>query len=192
MSCWSCGAPADGDVFCAQCGALQPPRSRDPFSTLGLEPRVEVERAAIDKAFRTRSKDVHPDKHGRKSDTERRHAVQHTTLVNEAYQTLKTPAGRVRALLAMRGVDITADGARTSDPQLLLEMMTLREKMDTADASALLSLDVELKDAVRSAVAAATDYFDRDQGDLEDAVVAMERIRYLERLREQLAARLDE
>ena len=59
--------------------------------------------------------------------------------INEAYQVLRHPLRRAQYLLSLRGVDVVDDETATvDDPQLLAQVMDVRELIDdTVDEAAL-------------------------------------------------------
>uniref|UniRef100_A0A8D0E619 HscB mitochondrial iron-sulfur cluster cochaperone n=1 Tax=Salvator merianae TaxID=96440 RepID=A0A8D0E619_SALMN len=95
--CWSCGeAVSAGARFCPSCRALQPPEpSPDLFALLGCERRFEVDAAELRRRFRSLQQALHPDGFASSSpQAERRLSEQHAALLNEAYETLRSPLRR--------------------------------------------------------------------------------------------------
>lgn len=86
---------AVGGPICVGCGLLQPvPAALDPWTALGLRPRWALEPADIDRAWKERSKLVHPDRFVGKAPALRRAALGWTAGVNEARRALKAPMSR--------------------------------------------------------------------------------------------------
>jgi molecular chaperone HscB len=53
--------------------------------------------------------------------------------INEAYKTLQSPLLRAQYLLLLRGVDVTGDEtAKVEDPELLMEVLEMREDIEDA------------------------------------------------------------
>ena len=75
------------------------------FQLFGLKPSFKLDAARLEEAYRALQAEVHPDKSAHLADSEQRLAMQRSTIVNEAYQTLKSPIRRARYLLALNGVD---------------------------------------------------------------------------------------
>src|SRR4051812_11558935 len=106
-TCWSCGAGvAATDAICPSCGKVQAPPAAgtqlDGFATLGFEPSFD-EPSGLDDKFRALSRKLHPDRFARATPQERRYSLEQTTLLNEAYKTLKDPVRRAEHLLSLRG-----------------------------------------------------------------------------------------
>ncbi|MCC7387357.1 MAG: hypothetical protein IT431_01170 [Phycisphaerales bacterium] len=104
----------------------------DPFTTLGLPARFDLEPAAIDRAYLARAAAVHPDLAGddpaRAADAARAAAA-----LNHAKAALLDPESRARALLA-----ILAPQAAPADRDLpdgfLMDIMQTRIELDAAIA----------------------------------------------------------
>jgi len=52
---------------------------------------------------------VHPDRFANSDDAEKREAMQITSLVNEAFNTLKIPVSRLQYMLTLKGVDMDGE-----------------------------------------------------------------------------------
>lgn len=130
-TCWSCHGPVmTGDLFCATCEAVQPPRPVDPFTRLAMEPGFEMPPDELDRCYFDLQRRLHPDRFATKTSRERAISIALTADINAAYGTLQDPVKRAIALLEMRGVTIHADGCNTmSDPVLLMEAMEQREAL---------------------------------------------------------------
>ena len=61
------------------------------FELLGLTPRFEQDRAAIDARWKDLQREIHPDKFAAQGVAAQRVAMQWSVRVNEAYQRLKDP-----------------------------------------------------------------------------------------------------
>ena len=144
-ACWSCGAArATPTALCESCGKVQPvpplragePVLVDKFAVLGVARTFDLETAALEDRFRAVSRKLHPDRFARASPAERRHALEQTTRLNDAYRTLKDPAKRGEHLLELRGLKPGQDGASAPmDPDFLEQMMEDREKLMEAKLS---------------------------------------------------------
>jgi molecular chaperone HscB len=93
--------------------------------------------------------EFHPDRYASHSESEKRLAVQTASLINQAYDTLKSPLKRAQYLLELKQIDASQDSHITSDGAFLMEQIELREALsevrDSADPFAAL-------DSLRSGV----------------------------------------
>ena len=134
--CWSCGqGRAAGDALCPACAKVQPPApgaAPDKFAVLGLERAYELDLAQVEERYRTLSRKLHPDRFARASPKERRFSLEQTTLLNDAWRTLKDAARRAEHLLELRGVKVASDV--TMSPEFLEQTLDDREKLMDAKA----------------------------------------------------------
>ena len=134
QACPSCGAGAPLDAhFCPQCTKILPlPRRADYFSFLGLPRKLNVESSVLEERFRTLSRQFHPDYFYNAPPAERRASLERSSYLNDAYRTLKQPAGRIEYLLKLEGLapDNPAEASRKVPPALLEEVFALNEELD--------------------------------------------------------------
>jgi len=135
VECWNCQTELDdAPVVCPRCGKVQPvPAGATLFDALGLRAAVDVDLAALERAYRERSLLVHPDRFATAQARERRFALEQSTLLNDAYRTLRDRAARDFYLLKLHGRDLTREdsGTREDLPLAFLEeVMELREALD--------------------------------------------------------------
>lgn len=194
MDCWSCGAERGQAVFCGTCKKLQPvPKGRTYFDALGLERRQALDPKNLELRFRESAKEVHPDRFAQSSPIERKLALEHTTLVNQAYRALKDPASRAEYLLSLEGVVVGKEESRTQDPGFLMEMLELQEAIGEAkDHGALDRHAAALKARRGRLLEQSRAYFDDHQGSRDQIARALDELRYLRRLDQSLEVRLEE
>lgn len=105
---------------------------KDPFDTLGVEARFELELAALEMRHRELSKALHPDRYSGAPAAERRLALSRAIDVNEAFRVLKDPIRRAEALLQRAGAAVGETSEPKASPALLMEMMEAREELAEA------------------------------------------------------------
>ena len=102
-SCWSCGAMRAAH-FCASCGKVQPPQPVDYFSFFGLPPKLNINVPALEKDFYELSRRLHPDLNARAGSMEQEWSLEQSSLLNDAYRTLRDPIKRTQYLLHLEGI----------------------------------------------------------------------------------------
>jgi molecular chaperone HscB len=102
-SCWSCGSMRAAH-FCESCGKVQPPVPVDYFTFFGLPPKLHVDVPALEKSFYELSRKLHPDLNARAGSQEQEWSMEQSSLLNDAYRTLKDPIKRTEYLLHLEGV----------------------------------------------------------------------------------------
>ena len=104
-ACWSCGA-SRATHFCNTCGKVQPPQSVDYFTFFGLPRRLNIDLTRLQREFYELSRKLHPDLYGQTSKQEQEWSLEQTSLLNDAYRTLKDPIKRTEYLLRLEGVEL--------------------------------------------------------------------------------------
>lgn len=171
----------------------------DPFATLGFERRYELDKAALDRRYRDLQEVLHPDKFTAASASERALNMQRAIAVNEAYRVLRDDQKRAEALLELLAGGKTPEPP--APPELLMEMMELREALADARAQgqaeqvAKLAAEVgKQAEAVRSELARAFAAVSGSPGQaaLTSARELLGRSRYYRRFLDEVALFEDE
>ncbi|MFA6921882.1 MAG: Fe-S protein assembly co-chaperone HscB [Gallionella sp.] len=165
------------------------------FQLFGLTPVYLLDTDKLELEFRALQAQVHPDKSAHLADTEQRLAMQRSTLVNEAYQTLRSPIRRARYLLSLKGVD-TQEETNTAMPvDFLMAQMEWREAVEDAlkarDISALEKLEARMKIDTRALEAGLAVKIDVEQ-DYPAAAGLVRKLRFMEKLAEEIDSAYDE
>lgn len=185
-TCHACGAAVDGAV-CAACNALQPPGQLDHFARLGLPRDFAVGEKALERAYFAAQRRFHPDRFAGRGAKEKTLSLQHATLINEAYETLREPLARARHLLESAGRPLPGDDGKTiADPELLMEAMEWREALD--EATDLVALARRIEAETGAVVARLGQAFGAN--DLDGATREALRLSYLTKLGQELRRKL--
>ena len=102
-SCWSCGSMRAAH-FCGSCGKVQPPVPVDYFTFFALPPKLDLNVAALEKEFYELSRKLHPDLNARAGSMEQQWSLEQSSLLNDAYRTLRDPIKRTEYLLHLEGI----------------------------------------------------------------------------------------
>ncbi len=113
-SCWSCGAMR-AVHFCSSCGKVQPPVPVDYFTFFGFPRKLNLDIAALEKEFYALSRRLHPDVFGQADDRERAWSLEQSSMLNDAYRTLKDPIKRTEYLLRLEGVELEEQSKQATE-----------------------------------------------------------------------------
>jgi len=102
-SCWSCGSMRAAH-FCESCGKVQPPVPVDYFTFFGLPPKLNLDVATLEKDFYELSRRLHPDVNAQAGSLEQAWSLEQSSLLNDAYRTLRDSIKRTEYLLHLEGV----------------------------------------------------------------------------------------
>jgi molecular chaperone HscB len=117
--------------------------SMDYFEFFGLPRKLTLDVVALEKQFYAMSRKLHPDRFAGKPAEEQEAALAQSSLLNDAYRTLKDPILRTQYLLKLEGVELeeqskaATDAARASGmekkqvvpPELLEEVFELNMQL---------------------------------------------------------------
>ena len=124
----------------------------------------------LSEKYREYQSEVHPDRFANSDENEKLIAVQRSSLLNEAYSTLKSPLKRAGYLLVLKQKDIEKVDQSDLGMDLLLEQIELREALDQLpnDESSLSELErlkSEVKDKLNNSHQSFTLKFDKEDFD---------------------------
>jgi molecular chaperone HscB len=134
-ACWSCASPLAGArLVCEHCGKVQPPAAAaNYFEVFGLQRKLNIDLPELERAFHKLSRKLHPDIYARASADEQQWSLANTSLLNDAYRTLKSPLPRTEYLLKLEGVELADDKAAKearTPPDLLEEVFELNMQLE--------------------------------------------------------------
>jgi molecular chaperone HscB len=163
--------------------------NQDFFSLFQLPERYDVDLEQLQCRYRELLREVHPDRFAAATDGERRLAMQFSTRINEALETLKSPVSRAHYLLSLRDINIDPQQTIANDPAFLMHQMSLREQLmdlrgESDPESALDDLTSELEDLISHQCAAFKASYARQ--DYEEAKVEVAKMQFLFKLEEEV------
>jgi molecular chaperone HscB len=112
--CWSCGTMR-AVHFCNACGKVQPPIPVDYFSFFGFSLKLNLDTAALEKEFYALSRRLHPDVFGQADERERAWSLEQSSMLNDAYRTLKDPIRRTGYLLRLEGIELEEQSKQATE-----------------------------------------------------------------------------
>jgi molecular chaperone HscB len=155
----------------------------DYFSFFDLPRKLTLDTVALEKQFYVLSRRLHPDRFASKPVQEQEAALAQSSLLNDAYRTLKDPIARTQYLLTLEGVELeeqskaATDAARASGeqkkqivpPELLEEVFELNMQLQEMRAANKMGED---EPELRRDLMTAKDSFDakmvETQAELEE------------------------
>lgn len=186
-----------GSPVCSKCGKVVPfPLSPpDYFSIFELAPTLKSDLAALTERFYALSLQIHPDKFSGQDSEEQRSATQWTTLLNRAYQTLKSAEARSRYFLELQGKPAAAKSAVPLD--LAETYFEIQEAIEEgASPEKLKAFDAELSGIQAAAeqefetIAVELGRDPKSAGGLKALADYLDKKRYLQSMREDLSKKV--
>ena len=105
------------------------------YEAFDLEPRLALDAEDLKKRFYDRSRQWHPDRFSRASAAEQEKALEMTSILNDAFRTLRDPIARAEYFLKQNGIELSKE----APPELLEEVFELNmalEELRDGDESA--------------------------------------------------------
>jgi molecular chaperone HscB len=101
--------------FCSSCGKVQPPVPVDYFTFFGFPRKLNLDTAALEQEFYALSRRLHPDVFGQADTEERTWSLEQSSMLNDAYRTLKDPIKRTEYLLRVEGVELEEQSKQATE-----------------------------------------------------------------------------
>jgi len=172
---------------------MLPSLSSDYFQFFGLEPKLRLDIADLQKRFYELSRALHPDRFMRKGAADQQYSLDATALLNDAYRVLKDPLQRAEYVLKQAGFEIGEQRSKDVPPELLEEVFELNmalEEMREGDASARPQLEevrtkfIGMRDEIDGQLDALYSRYDASPGKetLGEIRSALNRRRYIRNL----------
>ncbi|MBS1815301.1 MAG: Fe-S protein assembly co-chaperone HscB [Acidobacteria bacterium] len=152
------------------------------FEIFHLPPKLGLDTAALEKQFYKLSREYHPDRFASKSVEEQNKATEMSSLLNDAYRTLKDPIRRTEYLLELEGIELEEQSVKATaaareagkekkqivPPDLLEEAFELNMQLEEMKmAKQMGDDDLQLRKDLEAAKANFTAMLDASQKTLE-------------------------
>ncbi len=106
------------------------------YEIFSLPAGWQIDRTVLDSRYRQLQREFHPDRFATSGVVEKRLAVQTTSLINQAYETLKSPLKRAQYMLELEDIDAGQESHITSDMGFLMKQIEFREALEEIRDSA--------------------------------------------------------
>lgn len=124
--------------------------NRNYFEFFSLPESFQVNADTLESEYKKLQTQYHPDKFTNASDSGRVQALQHASLINDAYDTLKSPLKRAAYLLKLKDIDPEEHNQSHLQESFLLKQLELREDLETLAAKKDLDGLEQMKSSVVS------------------------------------------
>ncbi|MEP7220593.1 MAG: Fe-S protein assembly co-chaperone HscB, partial [Bacteroidota bacterium] len=104
----------------------------DYFAFMGFPRRLSLDAAELQRRYFDLSREYHPDFHTQDEEDGRQTSLEQSSVLNQAYKTLRDRTERARHLLQLEWPDLPESEKKKIPPALLMEVMEMQEKI--ADA----------------------------------------------------------
>jgi molecular chaperone HscB len=133
IRCTTCSQPLESPICCTSCGQLnaEPIGRCNYFELFGLPAAFDIDEKLLHRKYLTLTRSVHPDVAGQTSPAKRQDALTISSEMNHAYETLRDPVLRAEYMLSLAG-EHSDEKSRGAPPELLGEVMMLREEIEEA------------------------------------------------------------
>lgn len=154
------------------------------FELFDLPVQFELDSPELSLRYKAAQRETHPDRFAACGQAEQRLAMQMSSLLNEAYKTLKDPVERAVYLLGLNGIDIRSPQNRQLAPQFLMEQMSLREELESLDENN----DTDGLKRFRADIATRTDKLldecaqQFQRGNFDAAAISVGKLQYFRKL----------
>lgn len=171
------------------------------FALFGLPEVFDLDSDQLSHRYRDLQRQLHPDNFVNAADKERRLSVQQASLVNDAFNTLKSPMLRGAYLLTLRGYNVNANDNNAMDPAFLMQQMELREQLGEVESAKdpLVALDqtmASIKKAIAGLLGKLAQQFTINNANAYDAALKIiQQLQFFYKLQdeaERIEAHLDE
>ena len=164
--------------------------SKNYFEIFDVAVSYQPDLEAIGRLYHELQKTVHPDRFASGSEQQRRLAMQQTSLINQAYQTLRDPVARAQYLLRLKGIDMDNETDTSMDAEFLMQQMEFREAIaEVGDRDdPLAELDSMLADSKQN-IQAQMDAFSRhyEQDQLDKARESVRKMQFLFKAQKEIS-----
>jgi len=131
--CPHCKQEGQAQHFCTACDHIQPiPARLDFFSFLDLPRKLGIDEEQLEHTFYSLSRKFHPDYFTTASAGEQQASIERSSMLNDAYRTLRDRVARAQYLLALEGY---REAEKKAPPDLLEEVFELNMQIEELKAA---------------------------------------------------------
>ena len=156
------------------------------FELFDLETSFFISDSNLKDSYRREIARFHPDKFASKTDSEKLQALQNTSLLNTAFEMIKSPLNRASYLLKLNGVDPFDEKDTAMDHDFLISQIELREELEVIESKTDTGKLDDFIDRIESHVQSKVESISNAFKDTSDTLEIKKNVREL-KFYEQLA-----
>ena len=149
------------------------PHSTDYFAFFGLQRKLTIDLADLERRFHSLSWKLHPDNFVRTSEEERQLSLDRSSQLNDAYRTLVDAVARVEYLLGLAGMRKEGQKKQQAPPELLEEVFELNESLDELREARASGGDASQMSGLRTKLEAAQHRFESSLADVDQELASV-------------------
>tara|TARA_B100000959_G_scaffold78854_1_gene83657 strand:+ start:3952 stop:4467 length:516 start_codon:yes stop_codon:yes gene_type:complete len=156
------------------------------FELFDLETSFFISDSILKDSYRREIARFHPDKFASKTDSEKLQALQNTSLLNTAFESIKSPLNRASYLLKLEGVDPFDEKDTSMEQDFLTSQIELREELELIESKKETDQLEDFIDRIESHVQSKIEVISNAFKDCNDVLEIKKNVREL-KFYEQLA-----
>ena len=165
------------------------------FELFNLDTSFFISDTNLKDSYRREIARFHPDKYASKSDSEKLQALQNTSLLNTAFESIKSPLNRASYLLKLDGVDPFDEKDTAMAHDFLISQIELREELELieskTDSVQLEGFIERIESRVQSKIESISDAF-KDNRDILEIKKDVRELKFYEQLVKETGKLMDE
>jgi molecular chaperone HscB len=161
------------------------------FALFQLPQQFALDLPSLEQSWKALQRHAHPDMHDQADASAQRLSMQWSVRINEAYQRLKNPVKRAAYLCELQGVPIAAETNTAMPAEFLVQQITWREALDSADSPGEIHLLLSEVKAYRDSLLAECERFLDDVSDTQRAAVSVRALMFVDRVIQAVVLQLD-
>ena len=165
------------------------------FELFDLETSFFISDSNLKDSYRREIARFHPDKYASKTDSEKLQALQNTSLLNTAFDSIKSPLNRASYLLKLDGIDAFDEKDTSMAHDFLISQIELREELEVieskTDSDQLEDFILKIESHIQSKVESISNAFQVNSDSLEIKKDVRE-LKFYEQLAKETGKLLDE
>ena len=161
------------------------------FALFQLPQQYAIDLISLEQSWKALQRHAHPDMYAQADASAQRLSMQWSVRINEAYQRLKNPVKRAAYLCELLGVPIAAETNTAMPTEFLVQQITWREALDSADSPAEMdALLAEVK-AYRDTLLDECGHFLDVVSDPQMAALSVRALMFVDRFIQAVVLQLD-